>query len=376
MKKKDFAFELPEELIAQSPAADGRDSCKLLVLEREPCERECNGLTNTTFSAISEWLQPGDLLVFNDSKVFPGRVIGQKAETGGRAELLLLRHMEEKVGGEGSMWETMVKTKNAEPGMKLVFGLDANTPLLSGTLLGRESENTWQIDLDHNHEGVLNVLDSIGQIPIPPYIKESPLSEDKLREEYQTVYADDSKVGSAAAPTAGLHFTNELLNELHSNGVETAAVTLHVGLGTFAPVRVDDLQDHKMHSEFGIVSQETADKVNKAKSEGRRVIAVGTTTVRTLESFVATDESGNSTLEASSKWTDIFISPGFNFKIVDGMVTNFHLPESTLLMLVSAFIGNNYKNSDRGRQVLLEAYAKAIELEYRFYSFGDAMLIV
>lgn len=371
MKKSDFTFELPDQLIAQSPAADGRDSCKLLVVDRRKSETASVALENTTFSAIREYLQPGDLLVFNDSKVFPGRVIGEKAETGGRAELLLLRHMEDTVGGPGSLWETMVKTKNAEPGLELRFGVTENGALLNGRLVKRASENTWEIDLSVEHSGVLEVLEQIGQIPIPPYIKESPLSEKELRDEYQTVYADDSKVGSAAAPTAGLHFTSELLVDLEAAGVETAHVTLHVGLGTFAPVRVDDLKDHKMHSEFGIVSQETADKVNRALEDGRRVIAVGTTTVRTLESFA---QSGR--LEAGSKWTDIFISPGFKFQIVGGLITNFHLPESTLLMLVSAFVGNEYADSDRGRQVLLESYEHAIQKQYRFYSFGDAMLIV
>lgn len=366
MQKSDFYFDLPEELIAQAPAAGGRDACKLLVMDRT------NGaLTDTTFRHIGEWLRPGDLLVFNDSKVFPGRVVGSK-ESGGRVELLLLRHIEDTATGH-SNWETMLKTRNALPGTQCRF-----SDTLSGVLIERMTENTWQIELDAMHAEVLNELQTIGHIPIPPYIKESPLSEEQLRDEYQTVFANDTAVGSAAAPTAGLHFTHTLLDQLQSAGVETTSVTLHVGLGTFAPIRVDNLAEHTMHSEFAIVSEKAALAINTALQEGRRVIAVGTTAVRTLESFVGT-KNGHAVLEAGSKWTNIFITPGYQFGIVSGLITNFHLPESTLLMLVSAFIAScpeHSKHPDTGRELLLAAYTHAIEQQYRFYSFGDAMLIV
>lgn len=341
MKRQDFYFDLPKELIAQDPLED-RSASRLLVLGRESGE-----VTHRMFRDITSYLRPGDCLVLNDTKVLPARLIGHRTVTDGKIEVLLLKRRENDV------WETLVKPgKKAKIGTEITFGNGE----LTGKVIDVVDEGNRLIQF--TYEGVFEeVLDRLGQMPLPPYITH----ELKDKNRYQTVYAVHD--GSAAAPTAGLHFTKELLKELEDKGVETAYLTLHVGLGTFRPVKVDDIMDHHMHSEFFIVPEEAAAKINKAKAAGNRVIAVGTTSCRTLES--AADENGR--IEAKSGWTDIFIYPGYRFKMLDGLITNFHLPESTLIMLVSALAG---------RENVLAAYQEAIEKRYRFFSFGDAMLII
>jgi len=341
MKRQDFYFDLPKELIAQDPLED-RSASRLLVLGRESGE-----VTHRMFRDITSYLRPGDCLVLNDTKVLPARLIGHRTVTDGKIEVLLLKRRENDV------WETLVKPgKKAKIGTEITFGNGE----LTGKVIDVVDEGNRLIQFAY--EGVFEeVLDRLGQMPLPPYITH----ELKDKNRYQTVYAVHD--GSAAAPTAGLHFTKELLKELEDKGVETAYLTLHVGLGTFRPVKVDDIMDHHMHSEFFIVPEEAVAKINKAKAAGNRVIAVGTTSCRTLES--AAGENGR--LEAKSGWTDIFIYPGYRFKMLDGLITNFHLPESTLIMLVSALAG---------RENVLAAYQEAIEKRYRFFSFGDAMLII
>lgn len=340
MKTSDFYFDLPEELIAQDPLED-RSSSRLLVLNKKT-----GGIKHKVFKNIKEYLKPGDCLVLNNTKVIPARLIGEKEGTGAKIELLLLKRM------EGDVWETLVKPgKKAKPGTRIVFG--------GGLLVG---EITEVVEEGNRHvkfyyEGIFEeILDQLGQMPLPPYITHQ--LQDKNR--YQTVYAKYE--GSAAAPTAGLHFTQELLQELKDMGVEIASVTLHVGLGTFRPVKVDDVTKHHMHSEFYQVLPEEAEKINAAKREGRRVICVGTTSCRTIES--AADENG--VVQAGSGDTEIFIYPGYQFKVLDCLITNFHLPESTLLMLVSALAGKEH---------IMDAYNEAVKERYRFFSFGDAMFI-
>ena len=340
MKTSDFYFDLPEELIAQDPLED-RSSSRLLVLNKET-----GNIAHKVFKNIREYLKPGDCLVLNNTKVIPARLIGEKEGTGAKIELLLLKRM------EGDVWETLVKPgKKAKPGTRIVFG--------GGLLIG---EITEVVEEGNRHvkfyyEGIFEeILDQLGQMPLPPYITHQ--LQDKNR--YQTVYAKYE--GSAAAPTAGLHFTQELLQELKGMGVEIASVTLHVGLGTFRPVKVDDVTKHHMHSEFYQVLPEEAEKINAAKREGRRVICVGTTSCRTIES--AADENG--VVQAGSGDTEIFIYPGYQFKVLDCLITNFHLPESTLLMLVSALAGKEH---------IMDAYHEAVKERYRFFSFGDAMFI-
>lgn len=340
MKKQDFYYELPEELIAQDPLAD-RSSSRLLVLDRQS-----GAVSHHTFREIADYLNEGDCLVINDTKVIPARLIGSKEETGAKIEVLLLKRK------ENNIWETLVKPgKKAKAGARISFG----EGLLTGEVVGIADEGNRLIRF--SYEGIFEeILDQLGQMPLPPYITHQ--LEDKNR--YQTVYAKHT--GSAAAPTAGLHFTPELLKELEEKGVEIARVTLHVGLGTFRPVKVDEITDHHMHSEFYRIDEEAAEKINRAKAAGNRVICVGTTSCRTIES--AADETGR--LEEKSGWTEIFIYPGYQFKVLDGLITNFHLPESTLIMLVSALAG---------RENVLGAYKEAVEERYRFFSFGDAMLI-
>ena len=340
MKTSDFYFDLPEELIAQDPLED-RSSSRLLVLNKET-----GNIAHKVFKNIREYLKPGDCLVLNNTKVIPARLIGEKEGTGAKIELLLLKRM------EGDVWETLVKPgKKAKPGTRIVFG--------GGLLIG---EITEVVEEGNRHvkfyyEGIFEeILDQLGQMPLPPYITHQ--LQDKNR--YQTVYAKYE--GSAAAPTAGLHFTQELLQELKGMGVEIASVTLHVGLGTFRPVKVDDVTKHHMHSEFYQVLPEEAETINAAKREGRRVICVGTTSCRTIES--AADENG--VVQAGSGDTEIFIYPGYQFKVLDCLITNFHLPESTLLMLVSALAGKEH---------IMDAYHEAVKERYRFFSFGDAMFI-
>lgn len=341
MNVSDFNFELPQELIAQDPLEE-RSSSRLLVLHKNTGETE-----HRSFRDLKSYLQKGDCLVINDTKVIPARLYGVREETGAKIEVLLLKRR------EGDVWETLVKPgKKARLGTRLSFG----DGLLKGTVTDVAEEGNRLIRFFY--EGIFEeILDRLGQMPLPPYITH----ELKDKNRYQTVYAKHD--GSAAAPTAGLHFTEELLEEIRDMGVEIAHVTLHVGLGTFRPVKVENILDHHMHSEFYMVEEEEAKKVNRAKREGGRVICVGTTSCRTLES--ATGEDG--ILKAGSGWTDIFIYPGYRFKILDCLVTNFHLPESTLVMLVCALAG---------REQVLGAYEEAIKERYRFFSFGDAMLVL
>ena len=340
MKLTDFNYDLPEELIAQDPLEKRSDS-RLMVVGRED-----GSITHKHFYDIIDYLNPGDCLVINDTKVIPARLMGVKEDTGASIEVLLLKRKEEKI------WETLVKPgKKMKVGARVVFG----DGLLTGEVVDIVEEGNRLIRFEY--EGIWEeLLDQLGQMPLPPYITHQ--LKDKNR--YQTVYAEHE--GSAAAPTAGLHFTKELLQQIKDKGVDIAHVTLHVGLGTFRPVKVDNILDHHMHSEFYIVDQEAADKINAAKARGNQVISVGTTSTRTIESVA--DENGF--MRAASGWTDIFIYPGYQFKVVDSLITNFHLPESTLLMLVSAL---------STRENMLHAYEVAVQEQYRFFSFGDAMFI-
>lgn len=340
MKRQDFSFELPQELIAQDPLKD-RSSSRLLVLDKETGE-----VSHHVFRDIIDYLNPGDCLVINDTKVIPARLIGSKVGTDAKIEILLLKRKSDQV------WETLVKPgKKAKPGAKISFG----EGLLVGEVIDVVEEGNRLVKF--SYEGIFEeILDQLGQMPLPPYITHQ--LEDKNR--YQTVYAKNS--GSAAAPTAGLHFTPELLEQIKEKGVDVASVTLHVGLGTFRPVKAENILDHHMHSEFYRIEEEEAAKINRAKEKGGRIICVGTTSCRTVES--AADENGR--VKAGSGWTDIFIYPGYRFKILDCLITNFHLPESTLLMLVSALAG---------REHILAAYEEAVKENYRFFSFGDAMFI-
>lgn len=340
MKTSDFYFDLPEELIAQVPILD-RSSSKLMVLDKETGE-----VSHKVFKDIIDYLNPGDCLVLNDTRVIPARLIGAKEDTGGKIEFLLLKR------NEDDTWETLVKPgKRAKIGTRFSFGEGKLIAEVVG--MGDDGARIVKFEYDGIFE---EVLDELGNMPLPPYITER-LEE---RERYQTVYSKHN--GSAAAPTAGLHFTDELLQKIKDKGVDLAFVTLHVGLGTFRPVKVDDVLEHDMHSEYYMVTQEAADKINKAKENGKRVITVGTTSTRTIESVA--DENGK--MKAASGWTKIFIYPGYKFKVVDNLITNFHLPESTLIMLVSALAG---------KENVLNAYKCAVENEYRFFSFGDAMFI-
>lgn len=340
MDVKDFDYDLPEELIAQEPLED-RSSSRLMVLDKKTGE-----VSHHVFKEIVKYLRPGDCLVLNNTKVIPARLFGVKEGTMAKIEILLLKRRQNDV------WETLVKPgKKAKPGTKIIFG----DGLLTGEVIDVVDDGNRLIQF--SYEGIFEeILDKLGQMPLPPYITHQ--LKDKNR--YQTVYAKYD--GSAAAPTAGLHFTKELLQQVKDKGVDIAEVTLHVGLGTFRPVKVDNVLDHHMHSEFYMVSQEAADKINNAKKNGGRIISVGTTSTRTLEA--ASDENGM--LKECSGWTDIFIYPGYKFKVIDALITNFHLPQSTLVMLVSALAG---------REHILAAYKKAVEEKYRFFSFGDAMLI-
>lgn len=341
MDVKDFYYDLPQELIAQDPLED-RSSSRLMVLDKITGEVE-----HRHFKDITEYLRPSDCLVINNTKVIPARLYGVKEGTEAKIEILLLKRK------ENDIWETLVKPgKKCKIGTKIVFG----EGILTGEVVDIVEEGNRLIQF--HYEGIFEeILDRLGQMPLPPYITHQ--LQDKNR--YQTVYAKYD--GSAAAPTAGLHFTPELLQQVRDMGVEIAEVTLHVGLGTFRPVKETDVLKHHMHSEFYKIEQSEADKINKAKKEGHRVIAVGTTSTRTLES--AADENGF--LTEKSGWTEIFIYPGYQFKVIDALITNFHLPESTLVMLVSALAG---------REHVLAAYETAVEEKYRFFSFGDAMFIV
>ena len=341
MKKSDFAFDLPQELIAQDPLED-RSSSRLLVLDRRS-----GAVSHHVFREIGDFLRPGDCLVLNNTKVIPARLLGERKGTGAHVEVLLLKRRDKDV------WETLVKPgKKCRPGTKLEFG----GGVLKAEVVETVEEGNRLVRFEY--EGIFEeVLDRLGEMPLPPYITHK-LSD---RNRYQTVYAKYE--GSAAAPTAGLHFTEELLGQIRARGVQTAFVTLHVGLGTFRPVKEDDILEHHMHSEAYQISQQAADLINRTKASGGRVICVGTTSCRTVES--AADEGGM--VRPGSADTEIFIYPGYEFKVLDGLITNFHLPESTLVMLVSALAG---------REQVLGAYAEAVRERYRFFSFGDAMLVV
>ncbi len=340
MKVKDFYFDLPHELIAQHPV-EKRDESRLMVLNKKTGELE-----HKVFKDIINYLNPGDCLVLNDTRVMPARLYGAKEGSGGKMEFLLLRRYPDDV------WETLVKPgKRGKVGARFVFG--------NGELTGEIVEvlENGNRKIKFFYEGIFEeVLDRLGEMPLPPYIEEK--LED--RERYQTVYSKE--VGSAAAPTAGLHFTKELLEEIKAKGIKIAFVTLHVGLGTFRPVKAENIEEHEMHSEFYILDEENAEIINNAKQNGGRVIAVGTTSNRTLESIASED----GVVKSQTGYTSIFIYPGYKFKIVDAIITNFHLPESTLIMLISAF---------STREIVMNAYKTAVENKYRFFSFGDAMFI-
>ena len=340
MMTKDFWYDLPEELIAQTPL-ERRDASRLMVMNRETGE-----ISHCHFYDIVEYLRPGDCLVMNDSRVLPARLLGHRP-SGGAVEVLLLRDLGDKC------WECLCKPgRKMQVGSEVIFGNGELTAVV------REVREDGNRVVEFCYQGIfLEVLERLGKMPLPPYIKEELADQER----YQTVYSRE--VGSAAAPTAGLHFTQELLEKIRNMGVNTAFVTLHVGLGTFRPVKAEQITDHHMHSELCMMNEETADVLNRTKEAGGRIICVGTTSCRTLESLVM--ENGRFT--AGSKWTDIFIYPGYRFKAMDGLITNFHLPESTLVMLVSAFAG---------REHVLNAYAQAVKERYRFFSFGDAMCII
>ena len=340
MKTSDFWYDLPEELIAQTPL-EKRDTSRLCVLDKNT-----GALAHKHFYDILDYLNPGDCLVMNDSRVLPARLLGNRP-TGGAVEVLLLRDLGNK------QWECLCKPgRKMQVGNEVVFGNGALSAVVT------EVKEDGNRIVEFRYEGIfLEILEQLGKMPLPPYIK----AELQDQERYQTVYS--RAVGSAAAPTAGLHFTNELLEKIRNKGIKTAFVTLHVGLGTFRPVKADEITDHHMHSELCMIGEETAKVLNETKAQGGRIICVGTTSCRTLESLVKEDGS----FEAGSKWTEIFIYPGYTFKAMQGLITNFHLPESTLVMLVSAFAG---------RENVLHAYEEAVRERYRFFSFGDAMAIL
>ncbi|MDE3928008.1 tRNA preQ1(34) S-adenosylmethionine ribosyltransferase-isomerase QueA [Enterococcus faecalis] len=341
LSTEDFDFDLPEELIAQTPLKD-RASSRLLVVNKETGDME-----DKHFHDILDELQPGDALVMNNTRVLPARLYGEKPETGGHLEVLLLTNT------EGDTWETLIKpAKRAKVGTEIQFG-DGRLK----AVVKEELEHGGRI-IEFKYDGIfLEILESLGEMPLPPYIKERLDDPDR----YQTVYAEEN--GSAAAPTAGLHFTKELLEEIKAKGVHLVYLTLHVGLGTFRPVSVDNIEEHHMHSEFYRLTEEAAKQLNEVRQAGGRIVAVGTTSIRTLET-IGTKFNGE--IQADSGWTDIFITPGYQFKVVEAFSTNFHLPKSTLVMLVSAFAG---------KDLTLATYQHAIEEKYRFFSFGDAMFI-
>lgn len=338
MLLSDFHYELPADRIAQQPLSP-RDHSRLLVLDRQTGD-----ITHRHFYHVPDYLEPGDTLVFNNTRVIPARLLGVRADTGGKVEVFLLNRLND------TDWETLVKPgKRARPGMKITFGPDLSCQILDNTDFGGR---VVRFEFDGVFE---SILDRLGETPLPPYIHERLADSER----YQTVYSKEK--GSAAAPTAGLHFTDSLLADIAAKGVNLAFVTLHVGLGTFRPVSVENITDHNMHREYYSVSPETADVINKTKEAGKKVVAVGTTSVRTLETAGADGK-----VKPGSGYTNIFIYPGYHFRVIDALITNFHLPESTLLMLISAFAG---------RDLVLQAYETAIQEEYRFFSFGDAMLI-
>jgi S-adenosylmethionine:tRNA ribosyltransferase-isomerase len=359
MHLSDFDYILPSNLIAQEPI-NPRDNSRLLVLEKDT-----GGTEHKHFYNLDEYLNKGDVVVMNNSKVIPARLIGKKKDTGGRIEVFLHKNIND------DEWECIVGGRKVAKGLNIVFEND-----LSASIEDKQEEDTWRVKFNKKGEEFMKDLYKIGQTPLPPYIKRDKGEQRQDSERYQTVYADEKKKGSVAAPTAGLHFTDRMMEKLKRKGVRFEYVTLHVGLGTFAPVKTEKVEDHKIHSEWAEVTAETLKSIIKAKREGRRVVAVGTTCVRTLEAIFQDREYAKyldtryklqvTSLKLFAGWVNIFIYPGFEFRVVDAMLTNFHLPKSSLLMLVSAFAGKD--NIDN-------AYQEAINEKYRFYSYGDAMLI-
>ncbi|MFA6551577.1 MAG: tRNA preQ1(34) S-adenosylmethionine ribosyltransferase-isomerase QueA [Patescibacteria group bacterium] len=359
MKLQDFDYNLPKELIAQKPKVP-RDSSRLLVFNREN-----HAIEHRRFFNIIDYLEKGDILVLNNSKVFPARLIGKKVGTGGKIEVFLLHNQEQKI------WQCLVGGSVRQENLAVQFLQGLNCKIKKNN-----NDGTWLVEFNKNKTELMKIAERIGQVPTPPYIKKLPAG---VKQKYQTVFAGADKVGSVAAPTAGLHFTKSLLKKIKRKGVQIEYVTLHVGLGTFAPVKVDNIKKHKMHSERTEVDINTMQKIARAKTEGGRVIAVGTTSARALEGIAARPAlellgqlcPGETKLKTD---IDIFIYPGYKFKIVDALITNFHLPKSTLLMLVSAFVDN--KNNRRGTSLVKNIYQTAIKKKYRFFSFGDAMLVI
>ena len=341
MQLSEFDYNLPEELIAQYPMTP-RDHSRLLALNKENGE-----IKHKKFFEIVELLKSGDVLVFNNSKVFPARFFGNKKDTGGKMEILLLSQENENT------WQAVIGGKGKKENLEIEIA-DNNTTKLSLKLIKKLDGMSWRVEFNHSGQELNKLIDQFGETPLPPYIKQKSDPE-----KYQTVYARER--GSAAAPTAGLHFTDELLEKLKNKGVQIEFLTLHVGLGTFEPVREEKIENHQIHSEYAVINKETAERLNRAKEEGRRIITVGTTSTRTLEASFRDNE-----IQPIAEWVDIFIYPGYKFNVIDGMITNFHLPKSTLLMLISAFAG---------KDKIDKAYAEAIKEKYRFYSFGDGMLI-
>jgi len=384
MRLKDFDYNLPSELIAQAPI-NPRDHSRLLVLDKATGKIE-----HKHFFEIGEFLRAGDVLVLNNSKVFPARLIGEKAETGGKVEVFLLKKITPQLleGQQGEtaplirgagvdFWQCLLSGRGCKVGMKIKL------KNLEAVVEKNNQDGTWQVRFNISGEKFMKLIEKIGQVPLPPYIKRSSLStsqaELKLNDKktYQTVFADNKKTGSVAAPTAGLHFTDGLIKKLKKQEVQFEQVTLHVGLGTFASVKTEKITEHKMHSEWAEVDKNTLSRLIQAKKEGRRIITVGTTATRTLETVWQTIKTHDTryTTHDFTGWTDIFIYPGYQFMAIDGMITNFHVPKSTLLMLVSALAQNGHKNKRIGLKNILKAYDEAIKNRYRFFSYGDAMLI-
>lgn len=364
MKLRDFNYALPKNLIAQEPVKP-RDQSRLLILDRITGE-----IKHKHFYNIIDYLKPGDVLVLNNTKVMRARLIGKKAATGGKIEVFLLRKI------KAGVWQCLIGGKGRKEDLQVSFKGG-----LKGKIIKNNNDGTWQVKFNKSGPEFMNIVERIGVVPLPPYIKRPAYSASRRiragkqeSNNYQTVYADETKVGSVAAPTAGFHFTKKLINQLKKKGVQFEYVTLQVGLGTFAPVKTDDITRHKMHAEWIEVGKKTLKNIIQAKSQGRRIIAVGTTSVRTLESAFSSDVVFSRMADYFA-WTNIFIYPGYRFKVVDAMITNFHLPKSTLLMLVSAFACAERSRST-GRNKIIKAYGKAIRKKYRFYSYGDAMLII
>jgi len=366
MKLSDFDYHLPKELIAQSPATP-RDHSRLMILDRQK-----KTISHRHFYNIVDYLKKGDVLVLNNTKVFPARLIGKRKDTGGKVEVFLLKKSKLKVQkskvrvkvqkSAGEVWEVLIGNQRKKIGQIISFGHS-----LKCQIIKRIDESVWLVEFNKSGKILEKLIDRLGQVPVPPYIKtqDSRLKTQNLRDQYQTVYAKYQ--GSVAGPTAGFHFTKSLIFKLRKNGIQIEYVTLHVGLGTFAPVKVNDITKHQMHSEWASIDKKTAQRLNRAKQEGRRIIAVGTTSARTLEAFSGIMGRLRINSRLPGKWTDIFIYPGYQFKFIDCLITNFHLPRSTLLMLISALADKNF---------VFKAYRQAIKKKYRFYSFGDAMIVV